>query len=78
MSSTQDTVLQISREHFISEDSPVIAFTDVRLIDGTGSAAKEQQTVVIRDGRIIAIGPDGATQIPDEAKLISLKGKSLS
>ena len=77
MSATQDTLLQIPREHFISEDSPVIAFTDVRLIDGTGVAAKEQQTVIIRDGRIIAIGPDGATQIPDDAKTISLKGKSL-
>ena len=77
MNSTQDNLLQITREKFTSEDSPVIAFTDVRLIDGTGVAAKEQQTVVIRDGRIMAIGPDGTTKIPDDAKTISLKGKSL-
>ena len=64
-------------DRFISEKSPVIAFTNARLIDGTGAAVKENQTVVIRDGRITKIGRDGQVNIPKDAKQISLKGKSL-
>lgn len=64
-------------DRFISEKSPVIAFTDARVIDGTGAPAKEKQTLVIRDGRITKIGKDGKVTIPKEAKRISLKGKSL-
>ena len=64
-------------DRFISEASPVIAFTNARVIDGTGTAAKENQTVVIRDGRITEIGSKGKVRIPKEAKRISLRGKSL-
>ena len=39
---------EIYNERFISEKAPVIAFTNARLIDGTGAAAKENQTVVKR------------------------------
>ncbi len=62
---------------FISEKSPVIAFTGARVIDGTGASVKEKHTVIIRDGRIIKIGKDGKVIIPKDARRISLKGKSL-
>ena len=68
---------QHSEERFVSENSPLIAFTDARVIDGTGAAAMENQTVVIRDGRIIQIGSNGKVAIPKGAKQISLRGKSL-
>ena len=55
------------KERFISEKAPVIAFTNARLIDGTGAVAKENQTVVIRDGRIMKIGKDGQVNIPKDA-----------
>ena len=64
-------------DRFISETAPLIAFTNARVIDGTGAAAKEKQTVVIENGRIIKVGRDGEVSIPEEAKRISLKGKSL-
>ena len=64
-------------DRFIAEDAAVIAFTNARVIDGTGGKTKEKHTVIIRDGRITKIGRDGKVKIPKGAKRISLKGKSL-
>ena len=44
---------------FIKVDAPVVALTNVRVIDGTGAPPRENQTIVISDGNIAAIG-DGA------------------
>ena len=33
--------------NFVKTDAPVIALTHVRVIDGTGAAAREDQTVVL-------------------------------
>ncbi len=35
---------------FIKIDAPVVALTNVRVIDGTGAPAKESQTIVPRAG----------------------------
>ncbi len=40
---------------FVKVDASVIALTNTRLIDGTGAAARERQTVVIRDGTIDSV-----------------------
>ena len=64
-------------DRFIAEDAAVIAFTNARVIDGTGGKAKEKQTVIIRDGRITQMGRSDKISIPKEAKAISLMGKSL-
>jgi enamidase len=42
---------------FIRTDAPAIALTNVRVIDGTGSPARDGQTVVIREGDIVYAGP---------------------
>ena len=62
---------------FVSEKAPVIAFTGALIIDGTGAKPKANQTLVVRNGRIIAIGPDHELEAPEEAKIIPLDGKSL-
>jgi enamidase len=54
-----------------------VALTHVRVIDGTGAPAREDQTVVIRDGRIASIGPASSTPTPAEAQTIDLAGKSV-
>ena len=41
---------------FVSVNAPVVAMTHVRVIDGTGAPAREDQTLVIRDGNIVALG----------------------
>jgi imidazolonepropionase-like amidohydrolase len=47
---------------------------NVRIIDGTGAAPLEDQTIVIRGGKIDLIGPTAATTIPAGAENIDLKG----
>jgi imidazolonepropionase-like amidohydrolase len=47
-------------EAFIRERSPLIALTHVVLVDGTGGAAKLDQTIIIRDGRIDNVGASTA------------------
>ena len=37
---------------FVKVDGPVIALTHVRVIDGKGSAAKEDQTMILNHGKI--------------------------
>jgi imidazolonepropionase-like amidohydrolase len=62
---------------FVSVDAPVIALTHVRVIDGTGAAPKEDQTIVIRDGNIAAIGGSASTPPPTGATVVDLTGKSV-
>ncbi len=54
-------------------DAPVVALTHVRVIDGTGAAPTEDQTVVLANGRIQAIGGP----IPPDAKLLDLTGHTV-
>jgi len=61
---------------FISVQSPVIVLEHVRVIDGTGAAAKPDQTIVISAGKITAIGKAGVVPVPPEAKRMDLTGYS--
>src|SRR6185437_4251469 len=60
---------------FVSVSAPVIALTHARLIDGTGTPARDDQTIVIADGKIEAVGPASRTTIPVGARTIDLAGK---
>ncbi len=62
---------------FVQIDTPVVALTHVRVIDGTGASARPDQTIVIRDGRIAAIGAAGSVQVPTGAQVLDLTGKSV-
>jgi enamidase len=66
-----------SVQQFVATNAPTIALTHVRVIDGTGAPARGDQTVVIRDGQIIAAGDAARTQIPAGATEIDLTGKSV-
>jgi imidazolonepropionase-like amidohydrolase len=57
---------------FVSVDAPVVALAHVRVIDGTGAAPRADQTIVLRDGKIAAIGDAGKVAIPDGAKVMDL------
>jgi imidazolonepropionase-like amidohydrolase len=63
--------------NYIKHSEPVIALTNVRVIDGTGAAAKEKQTLVIRDGNIAQMGDAATVKPPDGAAVIDLTGKSV-
>lgn len=62
---------------FIVEDAPVIALIHARVIDGTGSPAVDDQTLVIRGGKIVALGASRAIEIPRGARVIDLSGKTV-
>jgi imidazolonepropionase-like amidohydrolase len=59
---------------FITIDAPVVALTHVRVIDGTGSEPKEDQTLVISHGKISAVGPAVVTRIPIGATVLNRPG----
>jgi imidazolonepropionase-like amidohydrolase len=47
------------------------------VIDATGAPPRPGTTVVVQDGRITAVGPDGSIRLPDEATVIDATGKFL-
>jgi len=58
-------------------DAAVQAFTNAVLIDGTGSAAVEHATVVVRGDRIVSAGPAASVTVPGGARVTDLRGKVL-
>src|SRR5437016_4333905 len=62
---------------FVQIDTPTIALTHVRVIDGTGAPARADQTVIIRDGMIAAVGAGTSVQVPPGAQVLDLTGKSV-
>ena len=61
---------------FIRVQSPVIALEHVRVINGTGAAAKTDQTIVISGGKIMAIGNAGVVPVPADANRMDMTGYS--
>jgi len=72
------TVAQAQRARdvadFVSIDTSVFVLNHVRVIDGTGAPAKEDQAVVIANGKIQFIGPAASAQIPDGAQRMERSG----
>ena len=62
---------------FVSVDAPVVALTNARVIDGTGAAARDGYTLVLRDGVIAAMGPTASTPPPAGARVIDLTAKTV-
>ncbi|HKY45278.1 MAG TPA: amidohydrolase family protein [Pyrinomonadaceae bacterium] len=62
------------RQQFIRTEAPVIALTRVRVIDGTGAAPKEDQTIIISGGKIQSVEPGASAKIPSDAQTLDLNG----
>jgi imidazolonepropionase-like amidohydrolase len=62
---------------FVTVDAPVVALQHVRVIDGTGAAPAEDQTVVIDHGKVAAVGPAGSTPTPPGAQVLDLAGHTV-
>jgi hypothetical protein len=59
---------------FVSVDTPVFVLEHVRVIDGTGAPAKEDQAIVIANGKIQSIGDAASVQIPPGAERTDRSG----
>jgi len=62
---------------FIAVGAPVVALTHVRIIDGTGAAPVDNQTVVIDHGKIAAVGSAATVAIPSGAQTLDLTGSTV-
>ncbi len=58
-----------------STPAEVMTFQNATIIDGTGKPAVEEATLVVRDGKIAAIGKDA--EVPQEGDIVDLKGKTV-
>lgn len=52
------------------------ALVGARVIDGRGGVI-ERGTIVVRDGRIAAVGPAGSTAVPAEAERVDVSGATI-
>jgi imidazolonepropionase-like amidohydrolase len=56
---------------------PVTAIKAGRLVDVAAGRVRNDQVVLVQDGRITAVGPAGATPVPAGAKVIDLSGHTM-
>jgi imidazolonepropionase-like amidohydrolase len=75
-SAAQPTVSDTVKQ-YVRTSAPVIALTNVRVIDGTGAPARANQTIVLRNGTIAEIGDAARVTAPPGAEIIDLTGKSV-
>lgn len=57
---------------FVKVDGPIIALTHVRVIDGTGAAAREDQTIILNKGKIESLGDASSASVPKDAQVLDL------
>lgn len=69
-------LLALSAAEFIAIKDTVIALKHVRVLDGTGAPAREDQTIIIDSGRIAAIGPTAEISVPATAHSLDLTGQT--
>ena len=62
------------RQQFIRVEAPQVALTHVRVIDGTGAAPRDDQTIVIGNGKIQSIGPSTTASVPANVQTLDLRG----
>lgn len=69
--------LSPSVREYVSMRAPLFAIRHVRVVDGTGGEVLEDQTVVVAEGRIKALGPAEDVEIPAGAEILEGRGKTL-
>lgn len=63
---------------YVSEDSPVMVLMHVRVIDGTGAAAADDQRIDIEEGKITRVQSARLRNaFPPNAKIVDLSGKTV-
>ncbi len=62
---------------FATVRAPIVALEHVRVIDGTGGPAREDQTILIAEGRVARVGPSAQVQVPGDAQRLDLTGRTV-
>lgn len=63
------------RAKYLRVDAPIVLLTDARVIDGTGSPSVPGQSILIEDGRIVAVGAE--VEAPPDATVLDLDGATV-
>ena len=63
--------------NFVKVDAPAVALTHVRVIDGTGAASIEDQTIVLRKRKIESMAAASSAKIPTDAQVLDLHDYSV-
>lgn len=61
----------------IPAQAAATVFVGATVIDGTGAAPIPDGVVVVRDGRIVAVGPRARVTIPADAQRVEVAGKTI-
>ena len=69
--------LPASVRNYVSVDAPVVAITHVKLVDGTGTPATTDQTILIRGEKIVSVGPTASVTVPSDARVVDGTGKTV-
>ena len=77
LSAQQASDLSPAVRAYVSVDAPVVALTHVQVIDGTGGPVAADQTVVIANGRIQAVGSAATVHVPAGAEVHDLTGHTV-
>ena len=70
-------VFSESVKQFIEVPDSIVAITNVKIIDGTGGPALNNQDIVLVKNRIQSFGASGKISIPKNARIINGSGKTL-
>ncbi|MBK5187425.1 MAG: amidohydrolase family protein [Gemmatimonadaceae bacterium] len=73
----QRPTLSANVRQYVAVDTPTVVLAHVRVIDGTGAPPRENQSIVIRNGRIASLGDAASMQTPAGAQVIDLTGKTV-
>src|SRR5947209_7069456 len=73
----QAQMLSQEVKQFVKIDAPVVALEHVRVIDGTGAPAREDQTVVLGNGKIQSVGDAASASMPKDAQVLDLRGDTI-
>lgn len=61
----------------VSADSGAFALVGATLIDGAGGAPVPNSVVVVRHGRITAVGPRSRVRVPEDAEVVDAAGQTV-
>lgn len=59
------------------QPAATIAFTGARVIDGTDRTPIDNATILVRGGKVVAVGPASEVTVPTGAQRVSLAGKTV-
>jgi imidazolonepropionase-like amidohydrolase len=75
--SGQTVTLSPEVRRYVTTDAPVIVLQHARVIDGTGAPARNDQTLVIENGRIADVGDPDVVKIPAGAKVLDVTDRTV-